>query len=143
MRLRVHNIRVLADRASVLSPAQLLPYHPEKQPLGVDYQKITVPTLVMWGQYDNMMPAAQTQRFANVLGTDDVEINYIPNAGHFGHTDQPKYVADTLVNFFRRVVGRKGLADVNLGNEGIWKGDERQMLEDLRTIFGIDARSRL
>ncbi|RLA47340.1 MAG: hypothetical protein DRR06_02710 [Gammaproteobacteria bacterium] len=142
LRLNLHNMRVLADRAAVLSPALLLPYHKDKNPNGVEYEKITVPCLIAWGQYDNMMPAAQTQRFAYVLGTDDVQVHYIPNAGHFAHTDQPMYVSETIINFIRRVVGRKNLADINLGNEGIWKGDERLVIEDLRKIYGIDSKSQ-
>ena len=133
----VHNMRVLADRAAILSPALLLPYDEKRNPNGVKYSDITVPTLIAWGEFDNMMPAAQTQRFANILGTDDVQITYIPRAGHFAHTDQPLFVADTIINFIRRVVGRSAMADINIGNEGIWKGDERQMIEDLRAIHGI------
>jgi len=143
MQLCLHNMRVLADRAAILSPALLLPHHPSKNPNGCDYSKITVPCLIGWGQYDNMMPAAQTQRFAHVLGTDDVQVHYIPYAGHFAHTDQPLYVADTMINFIRRVVGRSNMADINLGNEGIWKGDEREMIADLRKIYGIKATSQL
>jgi pimeloyl-ACP methyl ester carboxylesterase len=137
MGLKMHNIRVLADRAAILSPALLLPYDAEKNPKGVNYSNITVPTLIMWGEYDNMMPAAQTQRYANVLGTDDVQITYIPRAGHFAGTDNPKNVSDTLVNFVRRVMGRSAMADINLGNVGIWKGDEAEMIQDLRSIHGI------
>ncbi len=137
MRLKLHNIRVLADRAAVLSPALLLPNHPQYNPQGVQYQDITVPTLIMWGEYDNMMPAAQTQRFANVLGTDDVQITYIPRAGHFPATDNPDCVADTIINFIRRVMGRSSLADVYVGNNGIWKGDERLMIQELRALHGI------
>jgi pimeloyl-ACP methyl ester carboxylesterase len=139
----VHNMRVLADRAAILSPALLLPYHPTRNPNGIDYSRITVPTLIAWGQFDNMMPAAQTQRFAYVLGTDDVQITYIPEAGHFAHTDQLLFVADTIINFIRRVVGRSALADIYTGNQGIWKGDERLMIRDLRSIYGINAQSQL
>ncbi len=139
IRLKLHAIRVLADRAAILSPALLLPFHPEENPEGVRYENITVPSLIMWGEYDNMMPAAQTQRFANVLGTDDVQLTLVPRAGHFAGTDQPRYVGDTIVNFVRRVKGRAALADVNLGNEGIWKGDEAQLIEDLRALHGISG----
>lgn len=139
MRLKLHNIRVLSDRAAILSPSLLLPYHPKHNPRGVRYQNITVPTLIMWGEYDNMMPAAQTQRFANVLGTDNVQITYIPRAGHFPATDNPGCVSDTLINFIRRVMGRDSLADIYLGNQGIWKGDERQMIQELRGLHGISG----
>jgi pimeloyl-ACP methyl ester carboxylesterase len=139
MRLKLHNMRVLSDRAAILSPALLLPHHPQRNPNGVRYQDVTVPTLIMWGEYDNMMPAAQTQRFANVLGTDDVQITYIPRSGHFPATDNPDGVADTIINFIRRVMGRSALADIYVGNSGIWKGDERQMVEELRELHQISA----
>ncbi|PSJ17652.1 alpha/beta fold hydrolase [Nitrosomonas supralitoralis] len=137
MRLKLHNWRVLSDRAAILGPSLLLPYHPQSNPNGVQYQNITVPTLIMWGEYDNMMPAAQTQRFAHVLGTDDVQITYIPRAGHFPATDNPVCVTDTILNFIRRVMGRSALADIYIGNHGIWKGDERQMIRELRVLHGI------
>lgn len=139
MRLKLHNMRVLADRAAILSPALLLPHHPQRNPNGVRYQDVTVPTLIMWGENDNMMPAAQTQRFANVLGTDDVQITYIPRSGHFPAADNPNGVADTLINFIRRVMGRSALADIYVGNGGIWKGDERQMVQELRTLHLVSA----
>jgi pimeloyl-ACP methyl ester carboxylesterase len=143
LRLKWHAIRVLAERAAILSPALLLPYHPQRNPNGVRYDAITVPALVLWGEFDNMMPAAQTQRFAYVLGTDDVEIQYVPRAGHFAATDNPLFVAGAILNFVRRVAGRDRLADIYLGFQGIWKGDERPMIRDLRAIYGLDARSEL
>ena len=139
MGLKLHAIRVLADRAAILSPSLLLPFDPDENPEGVKYENITVPSLIMWGEYDNMMPAAQTQRFANVLGTDDVQLTLVPRAGHFAGTDQPEYVGDTIINFVRRVKGRQALADVNLGNQGIWKGDEALMIEDLRALHGVNG----
>ena len=142
-RLNFHNLRVLSDRAAALSPAQLLPYDEEHNPLGVQYDKITIPTLIMWGEHDTMMPAAQSHRFANVLGTDDVQTTLIPDAGHFAHTDQPEKVAETIIDFVRRVVGRAHLGDIFLGYQGIWKGDERHMIGALRQIHGIEAQSRL
>ena len=54
-------------------------------------------------------------------------------------TDQPRYVSDTIVNFVRRVKGRQALADINLGNEGIWKGDEALLIEDLRALHGVNG----
>ncbi|MGH8009870.1 MAG: alpha/beta fold hydrolase, partial [Candidatus Binatia bacterium] len=142
LRLKMHNIRVLAERAAILSPALLLPYDAKKNPNGVKYDHITVPTLILWGEYDNMMPAAQTQRFANVLGTDNVEIQYVPRAGHYAGVDNPLFIADAIVNFLRRVHGRGALADINLGTQGIWKGDERLMIKDLRKINGINPQSQ-
>jgi pimeloyl-ACP methyl ester carboxylesterase len=143
LRLKSHAMRVLAERAAILSPALLLPHHPKRNPEGVRYEDTRVPALIVWGEFDNMMPAAQTQRFAYVLGTDDVEIQYVPRAGHFAAADNPKFVADSIVNFIRRIAGREALADINLGAQGIWKGDERLLIRDLRSVYGIKAESQL
>jgi hypothetical protein len=34
-------------------------------------------------------------------------------------------------------MGRQALADIYVGNQGIWKGDERRMIEELRVLHGI------
>lgn len=34
-------------------------------------------------------------------------------------------------------MGHQTLADVYIGNHGIWKGDERELIKDLRILHGI------
>ncbi len=46
-------------------------------------------------------------------------------------------VADTIVNFIRRVIGRSAMGDINPGHQGIWKGNEEQMINDLRKIYDL------
>jgi pimeloyl-ACP methyl ester carboxylesterase len=139
MTLRLHwdAIRVLADRAAVLAPALLLPFNGEKNPRGVEYWNIDVPTAVLWGQYDNMMPEHQRHRFiwAHVRGP--VMPIRIGDAGHFAATDQPDWVADAILGFIIFVVGKENLGDIYLGLDGIWKGDESEMIRDLRMIYGL------
>ena len=72
-----------------------------------------------------------------MLGTDNVQISYIPRSGHFPATDNPISVTDTIINFVRRVMGRNALADIYVGNHGIWKGDEHLMIEELRALHKI------
>ena len=135
MRLHHQALRVLADRAAILSPSLLLPYSNDN-PKGVMYNKITVPTLIMWGAQDNMMPAGQAYRYPWVMPNSRVSISMIPDAGHFAGTDQPVIVASTLLNFLNRELGLDALADAFLGFDGIWKGDEEELLRDLRNIYG-------
>ena len=56
---------------------------------------------------------------------------------HFSATDNPEGVTDTIVNFIRPVMERNTLADIHVGNNGIWKGDERQMIESLHVLHWI------
>ena len=135
--LKWEALRVLADRAAILSPALLLPYDEVKNPKGVDFENITVPTLVMFGDKDNMMPSQQVYRFKWVMKNAPVQIVMVQNAGHFAGTDQPNYVSAAIINFIAEKSGKDSLADGFLGFDGIWKGDEREMIKDLRKIYKI------
>ncbi|GAG70916.1 unnamed protein product [marine sediment metagenome] len=84
-----------------------------------------------------MMPAQQVYRFKWAMKNSEVQITMIPRAGHFAGTDQPDYVSASVLDFISRVVGKDSLADVFLGFDGIWKGDEKEMIKDLREIYKI------
>ena len=138
--LRLHNeaIRVLTDRSAILAPSLLLPYDEIKNPKGVKYENITVPTLIMWGEYDNMMSTRSRYRFLWSMPNSDVHLVKIKNAGHFAGTDQPLLVSETILNFLIVVLGRNALADIFLGYTDIWKGDENEMINDLRHIYNVN-----
>lgn len=46
--------------------------------------QITIPSLVIWGEYDGILPVELAQQAYDVLGTpeDDKYINILPNSGH-------------------------------------------------------------
>ncbi len=135
--LRLHNeaLRVLADRSAILSPALLLPYDQTKNPKGVKFENITVPTLILWGDKDNMMPSQQVYRFKWALKNAPVQIVMVQHAGHFAGTDKPDYISSAVLNFITEKSGKDKLADIFLGFDGIWKGDEEAMIRDLRSIY--------
>ena len=135
LRLHWERLRVLADRSAILSPALLLPYDEKKNPKGVKYENITVPTLILWSIEDSMMPSQQVYRFKWVMKNSPVQIVMIQNAGHFAATDKPNYVSAAILNFIAEKSGKESLADIFLGFDGIWKGDEKKMIKDLRAIY--------
>ncbi len=133
-------LRVLAQRSSVLSPGLLLPYHPDDAPEGVEYSKITMHAHIMWGEKDNMMPYNQVYRFNHLLKSgrhNHVHISEIANAGHFAAVDQPNKVANAMVLFLSEIVGPENLGDVFMGFDGIWKGDEKHVINSLRELYGM------
>ena len=136
MTLNFDSLRVLADRAAVLAPEQLLPYDRKKNPGGVDYSVVEKPVLVLWGEYDNMMPTNQGFRLAHLYENADVDFIKIPRAGHFAGIDQPELVSEYTLLFIQKVVGPSGLADAFLGFTGIWKGDERRVRSALNRKYG-------
>jgi len=139
--LKFDAIRVLSEMASALTPDQLLPYDPVDRPEGVHYDHITSETLVAWGEYDNMMPAPQTNRYQAVLTNTKCSVARIPRAGHFAGLDQPELVAEAILGWLNKDPSmRRRLNDVYFGLTGIWKGDERHVSESLRKMYGIDSR---
>lgn len=139
--LNFANIRVLSEMASALTPDQLLPYDRYDRPEGVRYDRITSETLVAWGEYDNMMPSPQTNRFQAVLVNTSCSVARIPRAGHFAGLDQPELVAEAILGWLNKDPSmRRRLNDVYFGLTGLWKGDERHVVESLRSMYGIDTR---
>lgn len=161
-RVNHHAIAMLAILASRLAPAQLLPYDAQRNPRGVMFQRLTMPVMVLWGAYDNMMPATQVHRFALALQHSAfVHTHLVPDAGHFAATDNPIDVSEQLVSFLSQLVGTEprvnsvtrphgllrtidadkvravpGIADVYFGFSGIRKGDENAVLAHVKdTLF--------
>lgn len=149
MGLKFDSLRVLADRAAVLAPYLLMPYDERRNPRGVDYNQINIPVMVLWGEDDNMMPATQLYRLMYVMVNSEVEIQYVPRAGHFAAVDQPDYISEQIMNFIIRKHGKDAVADIFLGfgdsgsggRSVIWKGDEKELIRGLRKRYGKDVRS--
>jgi len=146
MSLKIPEMRVLTDRAAFLAGYQLLPWSDknEKSKLGVRYNRITNPVMILWGKEDNMMPPAQKARFKYAcINAPYVDTINIPDSGHFAAADHPETVTTHILNFIEKVDGRRtqtwktGLADIFLGyDDYIWKGDEKEMVKDMRRIYG-------
>jgi len=141
MTLRLHwdAIRSLSDRAAILSPALLLPFDPVRNPKGVDYESVDVPVLVITSEGDNMMSSQNRLRLIWAhKNTMVFPVRYNnDDAGHLLGVDQPDWLAENILTFIISILGPEEIADVFLGFDGIWKGDEAKMIKDLRDIYGI------
>lgn len=135
LKLDFDAIRVLANCAARLAPAQLLPYESERNPRGIDYGKFRGKTVLIWGKRDDMMPAEQVHRFANAYRESNVSVHQVDNAGHFVSTDRPARVAEIIIDELRQRFGPDSLGDIFLGYSGIWKGDEAEMIAKFRDIW--------
>jgi epoxide hydrolase 4 len=72
------------------------------------YEKIVVPTLLLWAMedaalgYDDLVPG--TDQFVPGL-----EVQTLPNCGHFVQEEQPQWVNDRLVAFLMRPTATRGV----------------------------------
>ncbi len=142
MGLKWNNLRNLSDRSYVLGGPQLLPFHHIKNKIGVKYSKMTANCLILWGELDNMMPESQRHRLRYIinLATKNkvkVETRQVPNSGHFAGIESPDHVADSILDYLMAQYGVKMFKDVFLGfnNTILWKGDEKQVMENVRSTF--------
>lgn len=61
---------------------------------------IIVPTLLLWGEKDRVMPRSYAERFAKAIkGPATIEI--VPRAGHLADLDEPAATAKAILDFTR------------------------------------------
>jgi len=138
MRLKFHALRVLSQMAAQLAPYQLLPYDEMKNPLGVKYEEIKVPVLIMWGTHDNMMPPVQKFTLRYLLKESEVCIYKIHKAGHFIEVDKPKEVSENILNFVCEHRGFEELAGPFFGFKELWKGNEEELAYGLYSYYNFN-----
>ena len=148
LRIKYNNARVLADRARVLAPVLLLPFDCQRNLRGVPVDQLTMRILVINSgpngdvgvkiTGDSMMPSSQVwlNLYAYPKATS-FNFHYVESAGHFVGTDRPRLVAEYVIVELINTFGRSAMADICLGFTGLWKGDEANKLQQLRTLYGI------
>lgn len=68
-----------------------------KEDLSAAAEKITIPTLLIWGDGDTQTPISDGQKLNRLINGSRLEI--ITNAGHFPHQKNPEKVSSLIKNF--------------------------------------------
>jgi pimeloyl-ACP methyl ester carboxylesterase len=76
------------------------------------YLTAPLPTLIVWGARDAVIPVAHAQAAHAAIAGRRLEV--FPDAGHYPHCDAPGRFADTLMDF----IASRPAADVS---EGAWR----------------------
>lgn len=65
---------------------------------------IQIPSLIIWGRHDGIIPYPMAQRAYDALGTpdDDKQIITLPNAAHNGFYEQPTVFVDAIYAFIEK-----------------------------------------
>jgi len=66
---------------------------------------IDVPTLIIWGEKDDILPVSHGRCMKQLL--KDAQLEIIPNAGHFPYLDYLPKVYTVLYNFLNNVYKAK------------------------------------
>lgn len=59
--------------------------------------QIQHPTLIIWGENDQMLGTEDANRFASAIASS--QLVWIPNAGHVPHLEQPQRTAEEILRF--------------------------------------------
>lgn len=62
---------------------------------------IDVPTLVLWGQNDRVLPKGDARKFQNTIR--NCRLEYITECGHSPHIEKPLFVSDAVLNFVKHL----------------------------------------
>ena len=84
-----------AYHSFVASAKQILPSDPEI--ISSRIRSINIPTLIIWGIQDPIIPVEQAYRFNNDIPNSTLEL--IPGCGHIPHEEKPKLVINYLKKF--------------------------------------------
>ena len=74
---------------------------------------IRIPTLIVWGTLDRMIPAWHTTTAHEVI--EDSRVVLFEGAGHFPHLDEPGRFAKLLGDFIRRQANISSWSDYATG----------------------------
>jgi pimeloyl-ACP methyl ester carboxylesterase len=64
--------------------------------------RIDIPTLLLWGDADQVVPPSYGQRFAQEIAGATFES--VPGAGHYGFMEKPDEYADRVLDFLKRSI---------------------------------------
>jgi pimeloyl-ACP methyl ester carboxylesterase len=91
-------------RAFISQQRQLLP--PDIDEIEQGYRHIEVPTLILWGNEDEILPVTQAERLAEDL--PDARLVVLQQVGHSPHLEAPDRVAEEIVSFVLDERGGRG-----------------------------------
>ena len=85
------DIDFIADRyRETTSLARLQWEHPNDLKLPRYLHRLKMPTMIVWGEEDKIVPVEQAEAWKKVL--PDVKIQIVPDAGHLVHLEKPEVV---------------------------------------------------
>jgi pimeloyl-ACP methyl ester carboxylesterase len=84
-----------AQEAQIATAAMIVP--PDADALTASYSEIRVPTLILWGDHDRLIPLAIGRTLATQIPNAGLDV--IPDSGHNPHEEQPAETARLLTSF--------------------------------------------
>ncbi|MDE3153821.1 MAG: alpha/beta fold hydrolase [Acidobacteriota bacterium] len=101
VQMYAHDLDLPGGRAALRDVAESLSQNDGRQ-LASRLPAVRVPTLLIWGRNDPVIPLAHGERFNHDLASSELVI--LDDTGHVPHEERPAAVASHLSSFVRRLV---------------------------------------
>jgi pimeloyl-ACP methyl ester carboxylesterase len=98
--LNLHAVRALAKRAASMDPNWMI---------NLDFQRITSPTMILWGARDIFLDPRARWRLKNDIINAPVRVQLVEEAGHLPGVERPEFVAESILDF---VTEHRGLGAI-------------------------------
>jgi pimeloyl-ACP methyl ester carboxylesterase len=128
--------RILIDQIVAFSetPYQEFP-QTNNNSTGLAVQDIKAPCLIVTGQGDVVSTPENRHLYPIVYYKSEVSTIAIPHIGHLIHIENPKIIAEIILNFIRQKEGIEKLKDAFIGFLGTTTGNEIQIISKLRNLY--------
>jgi len=102
---------------------------------GLDVENITCPVMIVSGGNDLVYPPEHRNLYPAIYYSTMATTLLIPDCGHLIHLENPKVLAEIILDFIRSKVGFAGLKDAFIGFVGASQGNEKALVEGLKDIY--------
>ena len=128
--------RVLVDQIVSTSKYSLQEFPRTKEnPMGLKIENIQCPCLVVSGGNDIFYPPEHRNLYPHIYYKSVVETSYFKELGHFAHIEDPKLIAETILDFIREKRGVESLESPFIGFLGASQGNERLIIKGLTSLY--------
>lgn len=128
--------RVLIDQIKALASLQYQEFPTtDENPNGLQVDAITIPTLIISGSHDIVYPPEHRNLYPAVYYNSSVETVLLRGCGHLIQIEEPKALAELILDFIREKEGFGALKDAFIGFLGSSQGNERSVVAGLKSLY--------
>jgi len=131
--------RVFIDQMVSISKHTMQEFPKTKgNPLGLKVDNIKAPCLVISGGNDIFYPPEHRNLYPYIYYKSVVETSYFKELGHFAHIEDPKLVAEAILDFIREKSGVSHLQMPFIGFLGGSQGNEISIMRGLKSLYNFE-----
>lgn len=128
--------RVMIDQIVYMAENKLQEFPKIKgNPNGLEISTIKAPCLIISGGNDIFYPPEHRNLYSLVYYNSVVETSFFPEIGHFAHIENPRIIAECILDFIREKSGPTSLIRPFIGFIGGSQGNEQSIMKAMHRFY--------